>query len=367
MLSLRIEMRIMEKTTPHSAARSRRTVVDLQSRCSSRLSSKSELGAFPVPGPNRATNSAIYITMYTILASAALLATTARALSVGTAHVVNKCEYDVYMFNTPAADGGYTEIDKTLGPGDSYSQQWTELSNGNGWSIKLSKNQVLGENILQYEYTFHDDGLIWYDLSEVDGNPWDANWEITASSPSSTCAPKQQAYRYATDDAYGMQACPQDSEITVTLCSGESQNDGGAASASSSVAAQTSSVAASTSPSVYSTTEAASSSTEAAPSSVEAPTTTAEASTTSAESVASTTPVSSTPTSTSAYSWRTHSWHQANAAQTTLATSTIATSTTSTGPDGVTVVEVETAVVTEIVTAYAKRNVHARHPHHVGA
>ncbi|KAK5715834.1 hypothetical protein LTR17_016588 [Elasticomyces elasticus] len=310
---------------------------------------------------------AIYITMYAILASAAFMATSAAAMSVGTAHVINKCTYDVYLANTPAADGGYTTIDKTLGPDDSYSQQWTELNGGNGWSIKLSKDDVPGGQLLQYEYTFHNDGTIWYDLSEVDGNPWDANWEITADSPSSTCSPKQQAYRYATDDAYGMQSCPQDAEITVTLCSGESQNDDGAASASSSVAAVTSSIAAATSPSVYSTTEAAPSSTEVAPSSVEAPTTTAEASTTSAESVASTTPVSSTPTSTSAYSWRTHSWNQANAAQTTLATSTIATSTTSTGPDGVTVVEVETAVVTEIVTAYAKRNVHARHPHHVGA
>ena len=28
-----------------------------------------------------------------------------------------------------------------------------------------------GSDILQFEYTFHNDGIIWYDLSEVDGFP----------------------------------------------------------------------------------------------------------------------------------------------------------------------------------------------------
>ena len=73
-------------------------------------------------------------------------------------------------------------------------------------------------NILQYEYTFHGDGIIWYDLSEVNGNPWDGNWEITASDG---CTPRQAAYRYATDDAYGMQDCADSSTITVTICSGD--------------------------------------------------------------------------------------------------------------------------------------------------
>jgi len=318
--------------------------------------------------------------MYAILASAAIMATSALAQSVGSAIVVNACEYDVYLCNVPAAGGGYSEDDQTLSPNDTFTQQWTELSNAQGWSIKLSKSTNL-DNIMQYEYSFHDDGTIWYDLSDVNGNPWDGDWEITAESPSSSCTPKQQAYRYATDDAYGMQACPQDSTITVTLCSGESQNDGGAASASSSVAAETSSIATATSISVYSTpssaapettsAETTSAETTSAETTSAEPTTSIE-STTSAESVASTTPVaSSTPTSSaspiSTYGYRSHSWYQANAAATTLATSTIATSTTTTAPDGVTVVDVETAVVTEVVTAtqYAKR--HPHHPHRIHA
>ncbi|TKA83425.1 hypothetical protein B0A55_00369 [Friedmanniomyces simplex] len=287
------------------------------------------------------------------------MASSALAQSVGRAIVVNACEYEVYVCGVPAQGGGYTEIDKTLSPNGTFTQQWTELSNSQGWSIKLSKDTALA-NIMQYEYTFHNDGTIWYDLSDVNGNPWNSDWEITAESPSSTCTPKQQAYRYATDDAYGMQACPQDSVITVTLCSGESQNNGGAASASSSVAAATSSIASASSVSVYSTP----SSEAPAPTSIESTTTT------SAESLASTTPIASstaTALTTSAYSWRSHSWQQANAVATTLATSVVASSTTTTAPNGATVVDVETAVVTEIVTATVNAKRHAHHPHHIGA
>lgn len=155
-----------------------------------------------------------------VIASAAMMATS--ALAQGTAHVVNACKYDVYMANTPAQGGGFEPINECLKPGGSYSQQWTELSNGMGWSIKLAKTDSYQTNLLQYEYTFHDDGIIWYDLSQVDGNPWDGDWMITASG---NCNPKQQAYRYSTDDAYGMQSCPDQAEITVTLCSGEDQAD----------------------------------------------------------------------------------------------------------------------------------------------
>lgn len=168
----------------------------------------------------------------TTLASAALVAF---AQAAGDAIVVNKCGYNVHMSNTPAMGGGYSNIDQTLSPGGSYTQTWTELSNGMGWSIKLSKIAgAFQDNILQYEYTFHNDGTIWYDLSEVNGNPWDGNWEITASKG---CSPRQAAYRYATDDAYGMQSCGDDSTITVTLCSGDSGSGSGSGSAAPSSSA----------------------------------------------------------------------------------------------------------------------------------
>ncbi|KAH0021738.1 hypothetical protein KCU78_g6015, partial [Aureobasidium melanogenum] len=227
-----------------------------------------------------------------VYATAALVAAAA-AQSVGSAVVVNKCSYDVTLANVPSANGGYSEIDKILSPSDSYTQQWTELTNGNGWSIKLSNSSSLS-NILQYEYTFQNDGTIWYDLSEVNGNPWDGDWEITSNTAS--CTPKQQAYRYATDDAYGEQACPSDATITVTLCSGNDDNDSAASSASSSVA-----IASTSSHSTFSTTVAA-------PSTVGASATTLQTSViTSAASSSSAAAVTVTQTAYTTY-WDGHHW-----------------------------------------------------------
>lgn len=173
--------------------------------------------------------------MKTFTTTVALMGASAAASSIGSAHVVNKCSYDVTLCNVPSAGGGFDQQETTLKPGQAWNQSWTELTNGNGWSIKLSKDKIIGGNILQYEYTFHNDGIIWYDLSCVDGNPWDKDWEITATG--SSCSPKQQAYRYSTDDAYGMQSCGQDASITVTLCTGLSADNGTAVEVSSSAAA----------------------------------------------------------------------------------------------------------------------------------
>ena len=168
-----------------------------------------------------------------IIAATALLASAPIANALGNAVVKNACKYEVKMCNVPASGGGFEQVDMMIQPNETYTQQYTELSNGNGWAIKLSDDENL-DHILQYEYTVHNDGMLWYDLSQVDGNPWYGNWQITTDSEN--CNPKQQAYRYANDDAYGMQSCPDDADITVTLCSGEGYNDELAAEASASVA-----------------------------------------------------------------------------------------------------------------------------------
>lgn len=289
----------------------------------------------------------------TIIAIAALAATVA-ADSVGQAIVVNKCSSDVYLQNTPSDDGVHTEVDKTLKTGDSYSQTYTQLANNMGWSLKLS-NSTSMDNIMQYEYTFLDDGVIWYDMSNVNGNPWDGNWLFT--SDDSTCKPTHGAYQYSTDDANGMQAsCDQSASITVTLCAQDDNSDGSDVSSSASSA-------------VYSTTAPASSaaassaavSTSAASSPAPSTTSTAAKATSSAvESAWNGKPwaagkavVISTPTT-------------AAAPTTTLVTSVVTSAATSTEGDVVWVTDV--AYVTEYVTAASKRDVHhhqhhARHPH----
>jgi len=294
---------------------------------------------------------------------AAVLASAPFAHAIGSAVVRNACTYEVTMCNVPAADGGYSEIDKVLSPNDTYTQEYTQLSNGNGWSIKLSKDTAL-TNILQYEYTFHDDGTIWYDLSCVNGNPWDGNWEITAEG--AECTPKQAAYRYATDDAYGMQACSDDATITVTLCSGEDQNDGVAASISSSYSTQSTSSVYQTPSSTPSVTYA--SSYDAPSSSAEATSTEAFSSEASSTEASSTKEAASSASSSQEYPWHYHpTWWNNNAATsatpTTLATSAVV----STEANGATVTNIETVVETVYATATAyaakREERHAGHRH----
>lgn len=254
-----------------------------------------------------------------VIASTALMASS--ALAQGTARVINSCSYDVYMSNTPAQGGGFEAIDKVLSAGGgSYSQQWTQLGNDMGWSIKLAKTASYQTNLMQYEYTYLNDGIIWYDLSEVDGNPWTGNWMITASG--ANCSPKQQAYRYSTDDAYGMQSCPDAADITVTLCSSESDAGGNTSSVSESSAAST-----------------------PAPSSYEQGSSTQQP----------------TPTSTE-NSW---TWGGVKkAAEITPSPTTLVTKAVSVSNAGgydVTVTDVQTEVVTAYVTA--RHAHHPRHPH----
>lgn len=167
------------------------------------------------------------------------LAATATA-ELGQAIVENSCSYPVALNNTPAAGGGYSEDDHVLESGETYTQTWITLENDiqGGWSIKLWPVSAGSANMMQYEYTLTSNAsnTIWYDLSDVNGNPWNANWMI--STESAGCSPKQQAYRNATDDAYGEQSCPSGSTIMVTLCSGNEAASSG--SSSSSVPAYTS-------------------------------------------------------------------------------------------------------------------------------
>ncbi|KXT06475.1 hypothetical protein AC578_6020 [Pseudocercospora eumusae] len=285
----------------------------------------------------------------TILASLAL-AGSAVASSVGSAYVVNKCNYEVTLCNVPSSGGGYDQEDKTLAAGESWTQAWTELSNGNGWSIKLSKSTSL-ENILQYEYTFHNDGIIWYDLSCVNGNPWDKDWQITASG--ADCSPKQQAYRYATDDAYGMQSCASSADITVTLCTGLSADNGTSTDTGSGSGSGSDSGSA---PSYESTS---------------APAPSYSSSTSAPTPVAYTASPSSSVAPIGYGSW-THGY-EAQTTPTTLATSASLTTEVETFAGGaITITEIETAYVTAVVTAYEKRGAPApnrfrRHEHHAHA
>lgn len=146
------------------------------------------------------------------------LAAVAAARYVGHGVIVNNCEFNVSIDVTPAAGNGYDQLYTELSQHQVYSQTFIELAFG-GWSLKIS----LGDpaDIMQFEYTldpYEYGGIVWFDLSYVNGNPFDGNWSIVGDSPTGDCHPEYRAYEYSTDDVNGMQNCPMDSTVMVELC-----------------------------------------------------------------------------------------------------------------------------------------------------
>ncbi|RMZ83084.1 hypothetical protein DV738_g1282, partial [Chaetothyriales sp. CBS 135597] len=119
-------------------------------------------------------------------AAAILLALAPSAWAVGSAKVINNCDFDVYYASV--SQGVSAEPALIQG---SYSEKYS-LHN-NGVSIKLALEPNLGGEVSQFEFTWYD-GNTAYDLSNIDGYPF-AEWGITiepsvsADSDYPTCVP----------------------------------------------------------------------------------------------------------------------------------------------------------------------------------
>jgi hypothetical protein len=330
----------------------------------------------------------VVATAVALLGSAALVR--ASNLASGRAVVVNKCSYPVYVNNVPAAgEGGVEDNFGALAPGQTYSAHWEGLGgHHDGWSIKLSKTAQLDTaHIFQYEYTYQptiDASKVWLDMSSVDNmsNPWlTEGWTVESSLPCSQELKQMATYTYAYDDEAGMQpTCPSAADFTVTLCQFPGGLGGWATSPSwlstatptgligGLVAGATSLIGGIASDVLAPLTAAAApsaSSTYVAPA---VPTTTATPTSTAAP-VPTSAPAASSPSQqhapqpTSTYSVAQHD--SASAPSPTTLVTSYAPKTY-----GTTVVEVETAWVTEVVTVnvptvteYATRR-RARHMHH---
>lgn len=154
-----------------------------------------------------------------------LLTLAPSALAVGSAHVVNNCGMPVYFASV--AQSVHANMQQL--PSSGYSESYS-LPNV-GVSIKLAPNST-GE-VTQFEYTWAD-GDIHYDISNINGNPFAAGgMELTPSMAGASGYPTcqtvscpagattcEQAYNLP-DDVRTM-VCPEDSDLTMTLCPGGS-------------------------------------------------------------------------------------------------------------------------------------------------
>ena len=161
---------------------------------------------------------------YSTLATAATLFTLAPlALTAGTARVVNNCGSPVYFASVAqSVHASMSEL-----PSSGYSEAYSKP--GVGVSIKLSPNAT--GQVTQFEYTWAD-GNIHYDISNIDGNPFSAGgMELTPSMAGASGYPTCQtvscpAGQSSCDAAYNKpddvrtMVCPENSDLTMTLCPG---------------------------------------------------------------------------------------------------------------------------------------------------
>ncbi|KAJ4362996.1 hypothetical protein N0V83_010113 [Neocucurbitaria cava] len=69
------------------------------------------------------------------------------------ARIINRCEYDVYLWSVLKGNGCPDDEMVTLKSGETYQENWRDPVNGAGVSIKMSKTQQCKPNdIVQFEY-----------------------------------------------------------------------------------------------------------------------------------------------------------------------------------------------------------------------
>jgi len=166
----------------------------------------------------------------TALLAAVALTTFIPAVLGGKANIENQCDQDVYLWSV----AGSADVPMlTLPPGKSYSEKYRLNDNGGGISMKLALDKHKGD-ITQFEYTLAG-GKIWYDVSNINGNPFqDGGIAVKPSDPA--CSPVvcqagivkcREAYNMPYDD-HATHACPETADLNVVLCPGKTKPPGSA-------------------------------------------------------------------------------------------------------------------------------------------
>ena len=162
-----------------------------------------------------------------MLGAIVLLNFGASVMALGSATVVNKCDFPIF----------YAPVSQNTTPGmqqmqGDYSQQYSQP--GNGYSIKLSPSP--SGSITQFEFTLDSHGNIFYDLSNINGNPFASNGmrvdpSMIGDSSNPSCVaidcpagPSTCSAAYNQPDDVRTHACSDQSDLVLTICP-----DGGSA------------------------------------------------------------------------------------------------------------------------------------------
>ena len=172
---------------------------------------------------------------------AALAATVLPAVHAAVAGVSNHCGVPFYVWSVSDVQSDMVTIpDYTVVYNETYRSRG---DNDGGISIKIAKSNDNGNlpstGVSQFEYTITSDN-VWYDLSNINGNPLQGISILLAPSESSCptvqCASNDEtckaAYNQPNDDT-ATHACAPNADLMLTLCS--DKQSGAATSVSNAV------------------------------------------------------------------------------------------------------------------------------------
>ncbi|KAK3185422.1 hypothetical protein K4F52_005732 [Lecanicillium sp. MT-2017a] len=148
-----------------------------------------------------------------IFALAGSLATTVTA--VGNAGVVNNCNHEVSLWSVGSS---ISDAHVLAANGGKYAEKYTRDPKTGGRALKITKERdglYTGKPQTNFAYTL-DPGRIWYDLSDVFGDPF-AGHKLAVVPSNSDC--RSIVWDNGTPPA-GSQTrdCDSESDVTLTLC-----------------------------------------------------------------------------------------------------------------------------------------------------
>ncbi|KAJ5563096.1 hypothetical protein N7535_002459 [Penicillium sp. DV-2018c] len=147
-----------------------------------------------------------------VIASVAALAPLASA--VGNAIVTNHCDHPVYLWSV----GGSVGPKQTIQAGASYTEKLHHDDASGGISLKITTvddGLYNGSPQTNFAYTL-DPGTVWYDLSDVFGDPFSGKTMVVR--PSETTCSKICWSQGVNPGGSQTKSCTSNSSINLHLC-----------------------------------------------------------------------------------------------------------------------------------------------------
>ncbi|PGH08226.1 hypothetical protein GX51_01380 [Blastomyces parvus] len=135
--------------------------------------------------------------------------------AVGNAIVINNCPFDAFLNSVGSEIGPEQFLEAN---GGSYSEEFRRDPRSGGIALKVTRQAgglVQGAPQTNFAYNLNE-GRIWYDLSNVFGNPFEPN--PLRLTPSDQSCPSLFWPNGVPPGGSQVKNCQPESDVTLTLC-----------------------------------------------------------------------------------------------------------------------------------------------------